>query len=130
MPLIDFGRLRSDPGRQVTLEGVAEIEEKDGIEHMWHLGNMLLDGYREMTDRLGVENVRLEGAGPMPFFGVTGGDERLDAMRSTFYRETLDGGLYLPEAHIWFLSLAHTDADIARTLEVSEAALRKGLAAA
>ena len=113
-----------------ALATIAEIEEKDGIAHMWRLGDKLLDGYREMTGRLGVENVRLEGAGPMPFFGVTGGDERLDRMRSTFYRETLDGGLYLPEGHIWFLSLAHTDEDIARTLEVSEAALRKGIAAA
>jgi len=42
-----------------------------------------------------------------------------------FYQETLDGGLYLPEGHIWFLSLSHTDEDIARTLEVSEAALNR-----
>lgn len=113
-----------------ALATIAEIEEKDGIAHMWRLGGALLDGYREMTERLGVENVRLEGAGPIPFFGLTGGSDRLDKMRASFYRETLDGGLYLPEGHIWFLSLAHTDEDIARTLDVSETALRKALTAA
>ncbi|MFC1714793.1 aspartate aminotransferase family protein [Candidatus Poribacteria bacterium] len=108
-----------------ALATIAEMEEKSGIEHIWRQGNKLLDGYREMTERLGIENVRIEGIGPMPFFGFRGGDERMEKFINTFYRETLDNGLYLPESHIWFISLSHTDEDIARTLEVSEAAMKR-----
>jgi len=108
-----------------ALATISEMEEKDGIAHLWQQGNKLLDGYKEMTGRLGIENVRLGGIGPMPFFGFHGGDdERMKKFVDVFYQETLDGGLYLPEGHIWFMSLSHTDEDIARTLEVSEEALK------
>lgn len=103
---------------------IAEMEDKRGVAHLWRQGDTLLAGYREMTARLGVENVRFGGAGPMPFFGIGGGDERLDRMRDVFYEEALDRGLYLPDTHIWFTSLSHTDEDIARTLDISEQALR------
>jgi glutamate-1-semialdehyde aminotransferase len=108
-----------------ALATISELEAKDGIAHMWRQGNKLLDGYKEMTERLGIENVRIGGIGPMPFFGFhRGDDERMRKFIDVFYRETLDGGLYLPEGHIWFISLSHTDEDIARTLEVSETALK------
>jgi len=109
-----------------ALATINEMEEKDGIAYMWRQGNKLLDGYREMTERLGIENARIGGIGPMPFFGLNrGDDERMNKFVDIFYQETLDGGLYLPEGHIWFMSLSHTDEDIARTLEVSENALKK-----
>lgn len=109
-----------------ALATINEMEEKDGIAHLWRQGEKLLAGYKEMTERLGIENVRIEGAGPMPFFGFKGGDdERMDKFIDVFYRETFDQGLYLPDGHIWFISLSHTDEDIARTLEVSEKALKR-----
>jgi len=114
-----------------ALATIAEMEEKDGIQHLWRQGEKLKAGYREMTERLGIENARIEGIGPMPFFGFhSGDDERMKRFIDVFYRETLDGGLYLPDGHIWFISLSHTDEDIARTLEVSEAALKRAKQAA
>lgn len=108
-----------------ALATISEMEEKDGIAHLWQQGNKLLDGYKEMTERLGIENARIGGIGPMPFFGFhRGDDEQMKKFVDVFYQETLDGGLYLPEGHLWFMSLSHTDEDIARTLEVSEAALK------
>ena len=38
-------------------------------------------------------------------------------------------GLYLPEGHIWFMSMSHTDEDVAKTLSVSEDALKRAKAA-
>jgi glutamate-1-semialdehyde 2,1-aminomutase len=109
-----------------ALATIEELEEKNAVDYMWQQGEKLLAGYREMAERLGVsENVRIGGRGPMPFFGVhSGGNERMDKFVETFYVETLDRGLYLPRGHIWFISLSHTDEDIARTLEVSEEALK------
>ncbi|MBM3242056.1 aspartate aminotransferase family protein [Candidatus Poribacteria bacterium] len=109
-----------------ALATITEMEEKNGIAHLWRQGGKLSTGYKEMTERLSIENARIGGAGPMPFFGFhRGDDERTKKFIDVFYRETLDGGLYLPDGHIWFISLSHTDEDIARTLEVSEAALKR-----
>ncbi len=109
-----------------SLATIAEMEEKNGIDYIWKQGNKLLDGYREIVKRLGIEEyARIEGQGPMPFFGLkTNGEEKMEKFVQTFYNETLDNGLYLSKGHIWFISLSHTDEDIARTLEVSEQALK------
>jgi len=105
---------------------IAEMEEKDGIAHLWKQGSKLLDAFRDIVKRFGIEEYsRIEGQGPMPFFGLkTNGEEKMEKFVQTFYNETLDNGLYLPKGHVWFISLSHTDEDIAKTLEVSEEALR------
>lgn len=103
---------------------IAELEAKDGVEFMWKQGQKLLDGYREMTDRLGINQARIAGIAPMPFFGLNANSDKESLFRRTFYEATLDGGLYLPEGHIWFMSLSHTDDDIAKTLNVCEDALK------
>ena len=66
---------------------------------MWKQGQKLLDGYREMVARLGIENARIGGIGPMPYFGLStdSDDEKQQRFHKTFYEATLDGGLYLPE---------------------------------
>lgn len=114
-----------------ALATIAEIEAKDGVAFMWKQGQKLLDGYTEMTARLGIENARIGGVAPMPYFGLNtnSDDERQKRFHKTFYEATLAGGLYLPEGHIWFMSMSHTDADIEKTLNVSEDALKRAKAA-
>ena len=109
-----------------SLVTIAEMEEKDGIAYIWRQGDKLLKEYKEMVKRLEIEEyARIEGQGPMPFFGLkTNGEEKMEKFVRTFYNETLDNGLYLPTGHVWFISLSHTDEDIARTLEISEEALK------
>ena len=110
---------------------IAELEAKDGVAFMRKQGQKLLDGYREMTTRLGVDNARIGGIAPMPYFGLRtdSDDEKQQRFHKTFYEATLDGGLYLPEGHIWFMSMSHTDKDIDKTLSVSEDALKRAKAA-
>ncbi len=57
-------------------------------------------------------------------FGLNANSDKESLFRRTFYEATLDGGLYLPEGHIWFMSISHTDDDIAKTLNVCEDALK------
>ena len=109
---------------------IAELEAKDGVAFMWKQGAKLLDGFREMADRLGIDQARIGGIGPMPFFGLNADGEKQSQFRRAFYEATLDGGLYLPEGHIWFMSISHTDEDIAKTLSVSEDALKQAKAMA
>lgn len=118
---------------EVSLVGAAiatiqELEATDGVALMWKQGQKLLDGYQEMTERLGIDGARIGGIGPMPFFGLNSACS--EKFRKTFYEATLDGGLYLPEGHIWFMSISHTDEDVAKTLNVSEDALKRAKAAA
>ena len=103
---------------------IAELEAKDGVDFMWKQGQTLLDGYREMTDRLGIHQARIAGIAPMPFFGLNANSDKESLFRRTFYEATLDGGLYLPEGHIWFMSMSHSDDDIAKTLDVCEDAIK------
>lgn len=109
-----------------SLATIAEMEEKNGIAHLWRQGEKLLSEYRDMVKRLDIEEyARINGQGPMPFFGVrSNGIEKMEKFVETFYHETLDNGLYLPTGHVWFISLSHTDEDIARTLGISEEALK------
>ncbi len=55
---------------------IAELEAKDGVAFMWQQGQKLLDGYREMTERLGIDQARIGGIGPMPFFGLNADGEK------------------------------------------------------
>ena len=55
-------------------------------------------------------------------------NDKQSKFRQIFYEATLDGGLYLPPGHIWFMSISHTDEDIAKTLNVSEDALKRAKA--
>jgi glutamate-1-semialdehyde-2,1-aminomutase len=114
-------------GVVAAMTTITEIEEKNGIDYMWKQGRKLLEGYKEIVKRLGMEEIsRIEGAPPMPFFGFRNAEDEDHIARfiNTFYSAALDGGLYLPSGHIWFHSLSHTDEDIARTLEVSEHAIK------
>jgi len=103
---------------------IAELEAKDGVAFMWKQGEKLLNGFMEMTHRLSINHARFGGIGPMPFFGLNANNDQQGRFRRIFYEQTLDGGLYLPEGHIWFMSLSHTDEDIAKTLSVTEDALK------
>ncbi len=57
-------------------------------------------------------------------FDLNANSDKESLFRRTFYEATLDGGLYLPEGHIWFMSISHTDEDIDKTLNVCEDALK------
>ena len=57
---------------------------------------------------------------PMLKFNVTS-LETQNKIKETFFAETTKRGILLHPNHHWFLSLAHTDTDVDRTLEaVSE----------
>ncbi len=45
-------------------------------------------------------------------------EERSEEARRVFYTEVTRGGVLLHPRHHWFVSAAHTDADLERTLSV------------
>ncbi|HEY0253918.1 MAG TPA: aminotransferase class III-fold pyridoxal phosphate-dependent enzyme [Kofleriaceae bacterium] len=97
------------------------LDREPVAEHVWRLGQRLIDGLGESARRHGVDaSAYGEPLPPMPFLRFAE-----DRTRDRFYRAVLAGGILLHPRHLWFVSHAHTDADIDRTLEVCDTAFRE-----
>ena len=95
-------------------------------EHVWSLGERLITGLNESAARHGIPAVAFgEPLPPMPFLKFTAGSAALDErLKTRFYREVLARGLLLHPRHLWFVSYAHSEADIERSLEIADTAFR------
>ena len=75
------------------------------------------DGHRIEAEVVGLP--------PMPFLVFTDANPAIrETARHVFYSETTRRGLLFHPNHHWFVSHAHTEQDLAHTLEISEAAFR------
>jgi len=105
-----------------SLACLAELEASEAVGHMARIGTRLRDGMVGQAAVHGFE-VRYTGPPAMPFmtFAADGG---------SFERSRVFGaacaarGVYLHPHHNWFVSAALRDADVARILEVTDAAFR------
>jgi glutamate-1-semialdehyde 2,1-aminomutase len=105
-----------------ALACLAELEASEAVGHMARIGTRLRDGMVGQAAVHGFE-VRYTGPPAMPFmtFAADGG---------SFERSRVFGaacaarGVYLHPHHNWFVSAALRDADVARILEVTDAAFR------
>jgi glutamate-1-semialdehyde 2,1-aminomutase len=97
--------------------------------HIEVLGQRLIDGLNSLTRELGVRaEAYAEPLPAMPFFRFRSDDEQLDALQTRlFFREALARGILLHPRHLWFISGAHTTADIDWTLAQCREALRATL---
>jgi glutamate-1-semialdehyde 2,1-aminomutase len=94
------------------------------IPHLWKIGQGLKDGLDRLAGIHGIE-ARSIGVAPMPFMVFTYQDAAvLEAAKHVFYRETTRRGLLLHPSHHWFVCASHSEKDLARTLEISEAGFR------
>ena len=95
---------------------IERLKEGDVIPHLWRIGQGLVDGLNAAARAAGVE-ARAVGAPPMPDlvfdYGTT---ERNEKARRIFYTATTRGGVLLHPRHHWFITAAHTDADLQKTL--------------
>jgi glutamate-1-semialdehyde-2,1-aminomutase len=107
-----------------AIETIRELKERDGVAHMWRIGTRLMDGLSAVGAELGVP-LEMAGLPPIPILRFTDPDEvRRETVRKAFFSETTRRGVLLHPGHCWFLSLAHTDAEVDRTLEVARDSLK------
>lgn len=105
---------------------VLDILDRGGVaEHVWAQGEKLITGLNAATARHGV---RAEAYGeplpPMPFLRFTHPDEATNArVKDAFYTRLLELGVLIHPRHMGFLSISHSDDDLARTLERCDEAL-------
>jgi glutamate-1-semialdehyde 2,1-aminomutase len=103
---------------------INKLRREQVIPHLWRIGQGLLDGLSRLAQAVGVE-AETVGLPPMPFLVFTDADPAIrETARTVFYSETTRRGLLLHPNHHWFVSHAHTEQDLAQTLEISEDAFR------
>lgn len=109
-----------DTAAMAAAIAVLDIVERDEVaEHVWRLGARLIDGLNAAAARHGVAAEAYgEPLPPMPFLRFDRGEAR-----DAFFAACVARGVLLHPRHMWFISRAHTDADIERTLEVADEAM-------
>ncbi len=96
-----------------------ELQASGAIEAMHRAGTALRNGIEAQALS---HNLPINYTGPpaMPF--MTFRDDRKFARSRIFSAACAEGGVFLAPYHNWFLSAAHTEADITQTLDVTDAA--------
>lgn len=65
------------------------------------------------------------GVPPLPMIKFTDKDEKIrETLKVAFFSETTQRGVLFHPNHCWFLSLAHTEQDVDKTLRVSRESLK------
>lgn len=104
---------------------VSILKKSDAIPHIWRVGTIFLQGLRELIAEYEVP-VEAVGYAPYPYLNFTAPDAAArEAGKAAFYEETTRGGVLFHPGHHWYISAAHTEDDIAYTLDVC----RKGFEA-
>ena len=107
-----------------ALATIHEIEEKNVNEHLWRMGQRLMDGLDNLAAETGVQ-AKCVGLPPMPYLNFTSEDETENQIaKESFYREAVTRGVFFAPNHLWFISFSHKESDIDQTLEVSREAFK------
>jgi glutamate-1-semialdehyde 2,1-aminomutase len=102
-----------------ALACLRELEASDGVAYMQQVGSLLQRGL-EAQARSHDLAVTVSGPPALPFMSFR--DDRRFARNRIFAAACAARGVYIHPHHNWFLSTAHTEEDIRRTLEVTDAA--------
>ena len=117
----------SNPTIAAALATIEVLEKENPYERMFRLGNKLMDGLRKAA-AANNHNLLVQGPGPMFNIGFT------DLKSVNDYRDTLSYdraklGKFISAMHdervriigrgLWYISAAHTEADIDHAIEVS-----------
>jgi glutamate-1-semialdehyde 2,1-aminomutase len=102
-----------------------KLRQGQVIPHLWQIGQGLLDGLNILAQDAGVEAEAI-GLPPMPYLVFTYADPEIkETARCVFYRETTRRGILFHPNHHWFVCAAHSQQDLARTLEICAEAFRQ-----
>jgi glutamate-1-semialdehyde aminotransferase len=96
---------------------ISILRDTDAIDRLWANGRALQDGLRELVAEYGAP-AEVVGYPPIPFLRFTLADPaELADVKLRFFAETTKRGVLFHPDHQWFVSAAHSAADIEETLE-------------
>lgn len=112
-------------GMAAAMATLDVLDRCDVVGHVWRLGERLIAGLNACAAEFGVPAcAHGEPLPPMPFLRFTHADaEARAAQVRTFYSQMLARGVLLHPRHLWFISAAHTEGDVARTLAAARSAM-------
>jgi glutamate-1-semialdehyde 2,1-aminomutase len=98
------------------------VDREPVAEHVWDLGQMLIDGLNESAARHRIPALAFgEPLPPMPFLRFEAAEPaRNERLKAAFYRRALALGVLFHPRHLWFVGYAHTQSDIRRTLAIAD----------
>lgn len=107
------------------------LDREDVTGHVWRLGERLISGLNAATQAHRLPATAFAEPMPsMPFLRFEHPDPAVnERLRRCFYVEVLARGVLLHPRHLWFISHAHDEADIDRTLAVADLAMAAARAA-
>lgn len=131
-PAYQAGTMAGNPASMLSGIACLEVIEQDGVyEQLDHLGAMLEQGLLQAASKAGIPVTinRLKGALTIYFTDETVVNyeqaEATDgALFAKFFKEMLHRGINLAPSkyEAWFLTTAHTEEDIQKTIEAAEEA--------
>jgi glutamate-1-semialdehyde 2,1-aminomutase len=105
-----------------ALATLGEMERLGGTARLAELGRTLKEGLESLGKEAGFR-ARVSGPLAIPYLTF---DEDSDLyLNQRFCAAMADRGVFMHPHHNWFISLAHTEEDIARTLEAAQGAFRE-----
>jgi glutamate-1-semialdehyde 2,1-aminomutase len=105
-----------------SLATLTELKKVNSATTVLEKGKNLVDGMKAIAVNHGYQ-LKITGAPSMPFVRVEGDDEHL-SLSSEWCGECTKRGTFFVPFHNWFLSTAHTEEDISRTLEIMDDAFK------
>ncbi len=105
-----------------ALAALNVMEEEGSIEKMLHIGTLLQNGLKELGDAHGMK-LRITGPPSIPF--VSFADETDFRRNQLFCAEVTKRGAFFHPHHNWFVSSAHTEDDVKKTLVMADEAMKE-----
>ena len=100
---------------------IRELKASDGIAHMMKIGKMLCDGLEKAAKANGLQVV-ISGPPTIPFMRFA--NETNFLRMQLWSAECSLRGIFFHPHHNWFVSVAHTEEDVRKSLEVADAAFK------
>jgi glutamate-1-semialdehyde 2,1-aminomutase len=98
-----------------------ELKRINAVEYMMRIGKLLCDGLTERGKAHGLE-VTMSGPYTIPFMRFT--NETNFLRKQLFSAESAKRGVVFHPHHNWFVSCAHTEDDVKKSLEIADDAFK------
>jgi len=104
-----------------ALTTISILRDTDAIATLWRLGETLQKGLQDILMKWNVP-AEVVGYPIAPFLQFAADEPAARQMKITFFAETTRRGVLFHPNHQWFLSAAHTDDDVAETIDLCDKA--------
>jgi glutamate-1-semialdehyde 2,1-aminomutase len=104
-----------------ALATLREMKRTNSVEKMYKTGTMLNEGLEQLAKDHGY-NLKITGHPAMAYYRIT--DDPTLMLHQKWCGEATKRGAYFTSHHNWFVSAAHTEEDVKKTLEIADEAFK------